>query len=161
VNVRRLLPAICGLVVFVCLASVTSASAAPSLARYLSADTDRVELRDGYGMAAFNARGAIFGSIRRGTVRIVDLPRGGETAVSVNGAESVRVVNDRITVYRGRGISFYLQRGWWRVRIQGRDIDAGAAVHGRLALRGRSGTYSLRDGPASDWPSKRRVFRLG
>jgi hypothetical protein len=160
VNVRRLLPAILGLAV-VCLTSVASASAAPSLGRYLAADTDRVELRNGRGIAAFHARGAMFGFVRRGSVRIVDLRRGAETTVSVDGAESVRRLSDRVTVYRGRRISFYVERGWWKVRLRGRGIDAGAAVHGRLALQGQAGTYALRDGAQQDWPRTRQVFRLG
>lgn len=160
-NVRRLLPAILGLALFVCLTSVATASAAPQLGRYLASDTDRVELRKGRGIAAFHARGAMFGFLRRGSVRIVDLPRGAETTISVDGAESVRRLSDRITVYRGRRISFYVERGWWKVRIQGRGIGAGAAVHGRLALQGQAGTYALRDGPHQDWPRTRQVFRLG
>jgi hypothetical protein len=161
VSVRRLSTAICGLALFVCLTAVATASAAPSLDRYLAADTDRVELKNGYGLAVFTARGAMFGHIRRGTVRIVDLRRGAETKISVDGAETVKEVSDRVTVYRGRQINFYVERGWWRVRIEGRDIDAGAAVHGRLMLRGRAGTYSIRDEDPKDWPKKRRVFHLG
>jgi hypothetical protein len=160
VNVRRFLPAICGLVLFVGLTSVSAASAAP-LGRYLADDADRVELRNGRGFALFHARGAIFGYIRRGKVRIADLPRGAETRISVDGAETVKKINGQVTLYRGRRISFYVEGGWWRVRLQGHDIDAGAAVHGRLALRGRDGTYSLRDRDAKDWPEHRQVFRLG
>lgn len=160
-SLRPFLPAILGLALFVGLTSIATASAAPSLTRYLAGDTDRVELKNGSGVAAFNARGAIFGFVRRGSVRIVDLPRGAKTTISVDGAEVVRQVNDRITVYRGRRISFYVERGWWKVRIAGNDINAGAAVNGLLALKGRAGTYSLRDGPSRDWPRVRQVFRLG
>jgi len=159
--VRPFLPAICALAVFVCLTSVASASGASGLARYLTSDTDRVELENGHGEAAFTARGAMFGYVRRGSVRIVDLRRGPDTAISVDGAENERKINNRITVYRGRRISFYVEKGWWKVRIQGHNIDAGAAVHGRLALKGRSGTFALRDGKPRDWPRHRRVFRLG
>jgi hypothetical protein len=161
VNVRRFLPAICGLAVFVCLTSVASASAASGLARYLRADTDRVELENGHGLALFTARGAMFGYLGRGSVRITDLRRGRDTVTSVDGAEKVREINDRIKVYSGRKISFYVERGWWKVRIRGHNINAGAAVHGRLALKGRSGTFALRDGAPRDWPRHRRVFRLG
>jgi hypothetical protein len=161
VNVRRFLPAIFGLAVFVCLTSVASASGASGLARYLASDTDRVELENGHGVATFTARGAMFGYVRRGSVRIVDLRRGRDTVISVDGAERRREISDRVTVYRGRRISFYVERGWWKVRIQGHDIDAGAAVHGRLALKGRSGKFALRDGTSRDWPRQRRVFRLG
>jgi hypothetical protein len=161
VQLLKFLPLVCGLAIFVCLTSVASAPAAPSLTRYLAADTDRVELRNGRGVAALTARGAIFGYLGRGSVRIVDLPRGAETQISVDGAEKVDKVNDRTTVYSGRKISFYIERGWWKVRIRGRGIDAGAAVHGRLALKGQAGTYALRDGPFEDWPEQRRVFKLG
>ena len=160
-NVRQLLPLVCGLAIVVGLTPVASASAAPSLARYLGADTDRVELRNGRGVAEFVARGAVFGYVGRGSVRIVDLPRGADTEISVYGAERVHRVNGRTTVHRGRKISFYVEGGWWKVQIQGKDVDAGAAVHGRLALQGRAGRYALRDGPLRDWPRHRRVFKLG
>jgi hypothetical protein len=160
-GVRRFLPIICGIVVVVFLTAVSSPSAAPpSLARYAGADKDRVDLRNGRGIAVFHARGAIIGEFARGRLRIVDLPRGLETTISVYGAEKVKEINDRTTVYIGRGISFYIEKGWWRARIQGRGIDVGAAVHGTLALVGR-GRYSIRDGDFRAWPSERRVFQLG
>jgi hypothetical protein len=161
VNLRPAFPAIVGLALFVCLSCVASASAAPSLARYDRADTERVELSNGRGLAVLQARGAIFGSIGRGTVRITDLPRGSATSISVYGAETVRRVDDRVTLYRGRDMSFYVERGWWKVRIQGENIDAGAAVKGRLTLRGQAGTYALRDGDPHPWPTQKRVFKLG
>jgi hypothetical protein len=161
VNVRRLTFATCGFAAFLCLCSVSAASAQPSLARYLDDDSDRVELRNGRGLAALTARGGIHGTLGRGTLRIVDLKRGAETQINVYGAEDVKRVNDRVTVYRGRGLDFYVLQGWWKVRIQGRDIDAGAVVHGRLSLRGSAGTYLLRDQSEEDWPTRLRVFQLG
>jgi hypothetical protein len=162
VSVRRHLPIVCGLVVVIFLTAVSSPSAAPpSLARYMSADKDRVELRNGRGIAFFRARGAIIGEFARGRLRIVDLPRGLETEISVFGAEKTKEINDRTTVYMGRDISFYIEKGWWSARIQGRGIDVGAAVHGTLALVGRAGRYSIRDGDFRAWPNEQRVFRLG
>jgi hypothetical protein len=162
VNLRRHLPIVCGLVLVVFLTAVSSPSAAPrSLARYMSADKDRVELRNGRGIALFHARGAMFGALRRGRLRIVDLPRGLETEVEVDGAETIKEIDERTTVYIGRDLRFYIEKGWWRARIQGRGIYAGAAVHGTLALVGRAGRYSIRDGDFRAWPKKRRVFRLG
>jgi hypothetical protein len=160
-DARRFLPIICGIVLVVFLTAFASPSAAAPLERYMSADKDRVELRNGRGIADFRARGAIFGALRQGRLRIVDLPRGMETEISVDGAERIREINDRTTVYIGRDISFYIEKGWWRARIQGRGIFAGAAVHGTLALVGRAGRYSIRDGDARAWPKERRVFRLG
>ncbi|HEX2505677.1 MAG TPA: hypothetical protein VHK22_05655 [Gaiellaceae bacterium] len=160
-NLRPILPAVCGVGLFVCLCSVASASAAPSLARYRAADTDWVVLTDGRGTAALGGRGGVLCQLGRGSVRIVDMPKGGETEIGVSGAERVRKINGRTTVYSGRRIGFRVERGWWKIRVQGKNIDASAAVHGRLALRGTAGTFSLRDGAARDWPRHRRVFRLG
>jgi hypothetical protein len=160
-SVRRLLPIICGIVVVAFLTALASPSAAAPLERYMSADKDRVDLRNGRGIASFHARGAIFGALGRGRLRIVDLPRGMETEISVDGAERIREIDDRTTVYIGRDISFYIEKGWWRARLQGRGIFAGAAVHGTLALVGRAGKYSIRDEDFRAWPKERRVFRLG
>jgi hypothetical protein len=158
---RRYLPIICGIVAVVFLTALASPSAAAPLDRYMAADKDRVELRNGRGIAVFHARGAIFGALKHGRLRIVDLPRGMDTEISVDGAERIREINDRTTVYIGDDISFYIEKGWWRARIQGRGIDVGAAVHGTLALVGRAGRFSIRDGDFRAWPKQRRVFRLG
>jgi hypothetical protein len=160
---RRFLPIICGIVLVIFLTAVSSPSAAPpSLERYAAADKDRVDLRRGQGIAVFRARGAIFGALRRWSrLRIVDLPRGLETEISVDGAEEIKVINDRTTVYIGRDMLFRIEKGWWHARIQGRGIFAGAAVHGTLALRGTAGKYSIGDGDFRAWPNQRRVFHLG
>jgi hypothetical protein len=93
-DVRRFLPIICGVVVVVVsLTVVSSPSAAPpSLARYASADKDRVILENGRGVALFRVRGGLFGYFARGTLRITDLPRGAETEIGVDGAEAMRRV---------------------------------------------------------------------
>jgi hypothetical protein len=160
-DARRFLPIIFGIVFVVFLTAVASPSAAPPLERYMSADKDRVDLRNGRGIAGFHARGAIFGAFKRGRLRIVDLRRGLETEIRVDGAEKIKEIDDRTTVYIGRDIRFYIEKGWWRTRIQGRGIYAGAAVHGTLALVGRAGRFSIRDGDFRAWPRELRVFQLG
>ncbi len=154
--------AIFGLCLFLGLTVVAPAAGAPAgLERLAAADTDYVDLKDGRGTAVFKVRGGMFGHVGRGTLRVVDLPRGKQTTVSVDGAERVRYVNDLVTVYGGRELNFYIYGGWWRVQMKGRNIDASAVARGRLVLFGRSGEYQIDYGDWAAWPEERRIFRLG
>lgn len=160
-NVRRLLSALLGVGLLLGLTTVATASAAPvALDRFLAADTELVELKNGRGKAVLRVRGGMNGHLRRGTLRLVDLPAGAKTRIGVYGAEWVRRVSDRVAVYGGRDLTFYAFKGWWKAQIKGRGIDVGAAARGRLTLSGRTGTYWIGDGEWKPWPQEPTTFRL-
>lgn len=152
-----------GLVVFAGLVAASNGAAVSFPERYLRGGEESAELHQGYGTAALTARsGALFGNIwKRGKIRITDFPAGPRTTVSVSGCEQRKKVNSRTLVCSGRDLGVGVYGGRWRVTVKGRDIDLSSVLRGKLGLVGSSGTYSLRSGPARDWPTQRRVFRLG
>jgi hypothetical protein len=152
-----------GLVVFASLVAASNGAAVSVPERYLKAGEESAELLNGYGTAAVTARsGALFGNIRkRGKVRITDFRAGPKTTVGVSGCERKKRVNSRTIVCAGRDLGVGVYGGRWRVTVKGRDIDLSTVLRGKLGLVGTSGTYSLRSGPARDWPTQRRTFRLG
>lgn len=156
---RRLLVPLCGLVLAVSLA-VASAEASP-FARSMRADKDLISLERGRGLAALTVKGATLGSVRRGSVRVRDLPRGVKTTIKVFGAEHVKRVDRHTKLYSGRGISFRVQGGWWQVRLIGRGINASAVARGVMVLAGSAGSYRINDGDRHAWPMARRSFSLG
>lgn len=152
-----------GLVLFAGLVAASNGAATPAPERYLRGGEESAVLDNGRGVAALNARGGVvLGNVwKRGKVRITDLPAGPKTTVRVSGCERKKRVNTRTIVCAGRDLGFGVYGGRWRVRISGGDIDASAVLRGSLGLAGSSGTFSLRGGRERDWPTQRRVFRLG
>ena len=141
------------------LAVVPSAGAA--LSHYRSADKDLVLLTGGRGVAAFSARGAIFGKVGRGRLTIADLPRGARTTIKVTGAEHVTRITGRMRVYRGGGMRFRVAGGEWRIRVRGIAIYAAAMVRGTMTLRGTAGKYAIEGSTPRRWPREARRFTVG
>ncbi|HEY7197957.1 MAG TPA: hypothetical protein VH306_12290 [Gaiellaceae bacterium] len=162
-DVRRLSLLLVGLTALAVVAAST-ASAAPSertLERYLTSDTQWIALDKGRGTASFTARGAILGNLKKGSIRIVDLPRGLKTKIRVWGADHVSRAAGRARVYSGVNLGFRVWPGWWKLRIAGRGIAVSAAVHGTMTLVGKAGTYRIGSGRTHAWPRKKRIFHLG
>ncbi|MBD0290606.1 MAG: hypothetical protein ICV74_05065 [Thermoleophilia bacterium] len=146
--------------VLVVLACAPAASA--QLARAVASGGESLALSGGTGWAVVTSRdGAIVGNVRKGSVRIVDLPRLGKAEVGVTGCEKLRRPNRRTRVCSGRRLSFSVIDGNWRVAMRGVGINASAVLKGRLVLQGTAGTYSLRHGDPKPWPRRARTFRLG
>ena len=70
-------------------------------------------------------------------------------------------VNTRTWRYVGRGITYSVSAGAWRVRIRGSGINASAVVKGTLILQGTAGRYSIAGAAYRKWPRDVRVFGLG
>jgi hypothetical protein len=153
------------------LAVAASASALPS-----SSTSARVRggeglhLSSGRGYAVFGHRGVAFGNVRRGWIRITNLPGGGSPYGFVRGCESRSGRVSGRLYCAGRRLRFWVQDGPWRVRIKGKGINVSAVVRGRVGLdrRGcsrrmfRRGacSFEIGDGPARRWPAKLRFFAL-
>ncbi len=132
------------------------------LARAVASGGDSLSLSGGTGFAAVASRdGAIVGNLRRGAVRIVDLPRLEKAKVEVTGCERLRRPNRRTWLCSGRRLSFSVINGNWQVRMRGVGINASAVLKGRLVLQGTAGTYSIRHADPKRWPRRARSFRLG
>ncbi len=137
---------------------LASASAAAGTAAGAGGETG-IELVSGAGLASLNLRGAVLGTIARGTVTIRARPGLEEVEIFVLGHEWTRELADGATMYGGRGIRFRVFRGSWRVRVQGSGINVSAVGRGVVGLRGR-GRYSLAGRPYERWPTSYRAIRL-
>ena len=148
-----------------CLAFALTLALAPAadatLLTYRSPSNDLVSLVSGRGLATFSARGAIYGKLGRGRIVVTDFPRGPRTIIKVRGAERVEELNARTKIYRGTLLRLRIERGFWRVRLIGRDIYASAVVSGTMTLKGRAGKYSIDGRPFVTWPRRTREFDLG
>ena len=150
---------------YVLLAAVVAVITAPAAGaqtfdRYLTAG-GTLSLRDGVGSASVLARGGIIGKVDRGRVRIRDLRDDGETDINVWGEEWSREIDSRTTVYGGADLRFRALGGAWRVRMNGRAIDASAAGRGFVLLRGADGTFAIDGDSYRDWPDEVSRFRFG
>lgn len=137
---------------------LASASAAAGTALAAGGETG-IELVSGAGLANLNLRGAVLGTIARGTVTIRARPGREEVEIFVLGHEWARELADGATMYGGRGIRFRVFRGSWRVRAQGSGINVSAVGRGVVGLRGQ-GRYSLAGGPYERWPASYRAIIL-
>jgi hypothetical protein len=142
------------------LALGVAGSASAGLARWTSTDTETLELVNASGLAVVDGRGALFGHIDKGTVRITDLPDGADTTIVVAGADWRDQISEQTKEYRGQDVTFRVLAGTWRVKITADGIDVSAVLRGSVGLEG-TGRYSI-DGAASRrWPDDFRVFPVG
>lgn len=138
---------------------VLGGSASASAAFRIPAGSEAVALQDGVGKARLALRGAVVGNFTRGVV-VITRPAKGAVTVDVDGAERVRQLNGRTTLYRGTDVRFYVT-GRTVVAVRGSGIDVSAVGRGRLTLRGTGGKYSIAGGKSRNWPRSARTFRVG
>jgi hypothetical protein len=144
------------LVLSVFVTALTAASAASAIALRQSGGT-ALSLDRGRGVAWLVDRGSALGRIKRGSIRVTNLPGG---SIHVGGWEHRRRTGRRTRVFWGRNLTFSIINGRWRVRLRGRGINVSAVAHGRLALAGRWGTYSIDYSDPQPWPRRKTAFPL-
>lgn len=131
-----------------------------------TAGAESFQLYHGVGNAIVAKRGAALGRVRRGTIRIVNLPEGPAPQGFVRGCEYRSGSWSGTLVCRGRDLRLLVHGGTWRLRLRGRGINVSGVVRGRLSLGplsaavGSSGSYSIGDSPRRRWPSAWKTFRL-
>jgi hypothetical protein len=143
----------------VAFAATTVAAAAPTAPLRELEDTD-LELVDGNGKVRVALRGALIGSVAKGSVTITDLPGGVETEVLVQGEEASWELDPGVTRYAGDDLRFRVFRGRWRVEMQGSGIFTSIVGAGSIGFSGE-GRYSLAGGPYHNWPSVWTTLKLG
>jgi hypothetical protein len=127
-----------------------------------------VEIKHGKGRAVVTRRGSIIMNlVRRGQIRIIDLPEGGHPHIRCNKA-GVRV-RPFVLQFRGPNLRCRVSSGEsggpWQSVMRGRGIFASGVVRGSLTLdavdRGPAGTFRI--GGAGDWrpwPRNARTYAL-
>jgi len=145
------------LTVLIALPTALAAASPASAFSFRLAGGTAVSLQHGRGFARLQEHGSALGRIRRGRLRVTNLPGG---RIHVGGWEHVRRVGPRTKVYRGRGLTFSIVGGRWRFRASGRGINVSAVARGKLVLEGTRGTYRLDYGRTRRWPRHARTFIL-
>lgn len=127
------------------------------------AGSESISLKYGQGYAVIANRGAALGRMRRGWIRVIDIPGGGAPSGRVRGCEAR---SGRLTggLYcRGRDLSFYIHGGTWRIRMSGRGINVSGVVRGSLGLDridDGSGIYSIGGAEYRRWPATLSFFAV-
>lgn len=166
-NVRRL-------IVPLTLAALSLAASAPALPSTLASARVRggegVHLSAGRGYAVLGEQGVAFGNVRRGWIRVTNIPGGGSPSGYVRGCESRSGRLSGRLFCAGTRLRFWVEDGPWRIRIKGRGINVSAVMRGSVGLdrRGcsrrmfRSGkcTFQIGDGRARRWPATLRFFAV-
>jgi hypothetical protein len=127
-----------------------------------------VELQGGNGRAVVTGRGSIAISMRRGRLRIVDLPQPGRPRLSSECRERARRVSPTTLQIRGRSIGCLIWSGEtggrWQAVMRGRGIFASGRVKGSLTLdavdSGRTGRYRIGGGNWQPWPRGAQTYGL-
>jgi hypothetical protein len=150
-------------VALACGSALAVASAASAAVSADVAGSESFSLRYGVGYAVVFDRGAVLGRVRRGVIRVADVPSGGAPSGFVRGCERRSGSLAGKLVCRGTDLRLYVHGGTWRIRISGRGVNVSGVVRGRLGLdRADSGTglYSIGDAAARRWPASLTFFAV-
>lgn len=117
-----------------------------------------IELQRGNGRAAVTGRGALFVTIGRGRLRIVDVSGPGRPNYKCS--RPPRWVSARTVEIRGRSLGCRIWSGdgggRWQAIMTGRRISASGRVLGSLTLdavdEGPTGRYRIGGGDWHNWP---------
>jgi hypothetical protein len=156
---RRFLPP--ALVVGLALAASSPAGADAFSMRI--AGSESFELKYGVGYAVFKDRGSVLGRVRRGYIKVANLPGTGRPRGTVTGCETRSGTLAGTLTCRGTDLAFRIYGATWRVRIGGRGINVSGVIRGSLGLdRAESGTgvYSIGGSPEKRWPATLTFFRV-
>jgi hypothetical protein len=114
-------------------------------------------LEHGIGSAVIADRGAAFGKVASGSIRIVNLPGGGAPSGWVRGCETRSGRLAGRLVCRGSGLRFFIHGGTWRIRLRGRGINVSGVIRGSLGLDRRGAcsrcTFQIGDSAKRRWPA--------
>jgi hypothetical protein len=148
-----------------------SASALPSpLTSARVRGGEGLHLSAGRGYAVMEDRGVAFGNVRRGWIRVTNVPGGGSPSGYVRGCESRSGRLSGRLYCSGTRLRFWVEDGPWRVRIKGIGINVSAVMRGSVGLdrkacsrrmfRNGKCTFEIGDGPTRRWPARLRFFAV-
>jgi hypothetical protein len=128
--------------------------------------SERISLTAGQGYAVIANRGAALGRMRRGWIRVIDIPQGGAPQGYVRGCEqrSGRLAT-QLTCW-GTDLRFYVYSGTWRIRMRGKGINVSGVVRGSLGLDRADACpddackYRIGDGAQRSWPATLTFFTV-
>jgi hypothetical protein len=117
-------------------------------------------------VAVTGQRGAIWGQIDKGTLRVVDLNPDDNLNAYVSGCLGTPGLDPGVTIYSCKNIHFRFIGGKYRFGIAGSGIDVTAVGIGQATLTGDpeeldTGAYSIDDGKWQPVPYLKKLVTFG
>ena len=111
-------------------------------------------------------RGAIWGQLDKGTLKVVDLNPDDNLNAYVSGGTIMPDTDPTVTLYTGKNIHFRFIGGKYRFVITGAGIDVTAVGVGQAYLTGDpdeidTGQYAVDDGKWQDVPYLKKLVTFG
>jgi hypothetical protein len=126
---------------------VALAMPAGSAARVRTPNDGTLSVREARGTIILQGRGAVIGSIGRGSVTINDPVDGDGTGPIVRGDEWSKERSETTTTWGGTGVRFRIIGGTFKVVVKGRGINLSMVGKGNVTLKGMGteddGSYSV------------------
>jgi hypothetical protein len=126
-----------------------------------------LELKAVNGRASITGqRGAIWGQVDKGTLRVVDSNPDDNLNPYVSGCAGTPGVDPGVTIYSCKNIHFRFTGGKYRIVIAGTGIDVTAVGVGQAYLTGDpeqldTGEYAVDDGKFQDVPLQKKLVTFG
>jgi hypothetical protein len=115
----------------------------------------------GKGTLNINGKGAEWGSIRSGTVKVQDKSHNGHRDWSLTGCDKRYRDSENRAIFicvANNTIYFSASTTWW-LSLKGTGVSASVVASGGIYMKG-SGHYHLNGGKRKNWPSGGRFFKL-
>ena len=121
---------------------------------------------NGRGVVIVRARGGIIGRFDSGRLIVDDSVEGDGSGPIVYGAERIRELGGRRTLYIGEDVRFRMIGGLYRVQLQAVGIDVSAVGRGTATLDAsgfsdQPGRFSINGGPFQSMPGVVTRYPLG
>src|SRR6476646_12294592 len=139
---------------------------AGAAARPSGANDGTLSVKDARGVITLQgpARGAVIGSIAKGSVMINDPIDGDGTGPIVTGDEWSKEKNDTTSTWGGTKVRFRMIGGTFKIVVRGRGINLSLVGKGTITLNGAGtgadGSYSVNGGDYSVMPDFPATFFL-
>jgi hypothetical protein len=152
-------------VVVTCLAALLAAPqvafGAPSLIAHSCGSSCGSLDATGKGTLNINGKGAEWGSISSGTVKVQDKSHNGHQDWSLTGCDKrFKQADDKtITVCQANNTIYFSASTVWWLSLNGTGVSASVVASGGVYIKG-SGGYHLNGGGRKSWPSGGKFFQL-
>ncbi len=118
------------------------------------------------GLVTVRARGGIIGRFDSGRLVVEDPQEGDGSGPIVYGADRIRELGPRTTLYIGEDIRFRLIGGFYRVSVNAYGMDISAVGRGTAMLDGsgfaeQPGRFQINGGPWQPMPDEATRYMLG
>jgi opacity protein-like surface antigen len=123
-----------------------------------------LSVSDARGTITINGRGAVIGSVARGSVTISDPIDGDGTGPVVTGDDWSKDRNDTTSTWGGTKVRFRMIGGTFKIVVRGRGMNLSLVGKGTITLNGAGtgadGSYSVNGGDYSVMPDFPATFFL-